>query len=198
MLEFRLGGMTCRISLLFPALLTALLLCQPDSLAITCLLASLVHEGGHLLAMLLLHVPPKECTLGLFGLRIRLHQHLTEYIRNMGIALAGPLINGVAAVVLLILDVPQTAAIHILLALLNLLPVAVLDGGEIWRCLLCLWIGEQRAHTVLRLTSALVIFPMIAGGVWLILRQRSNPTLLIIGLYLAVAVFFSDKSEKNS
>ena len=198
MIEFRLGGMTCRISLLFPALVTALLLCQPDGLAITCLLASLIHEGGHLLAMLLLRVPPKECTLGLFGLRIRLHSHLTEYIRNIGVALAGPLINGAAAVVLLILRVPQMAAVHLLLAILNLLPVAVLDGGEIGKCLLCLWVGEQRADTVLRLTSALVVFPMIAIGMWLILWRRSNPTLLIIGVYLAVAVFFSDKSEKNS
>ena len=46
MLEWRIGGVRCRLSLLFPALITALLLWQPDGLAVSCLLASLIHEGG--------------------------------------------------------------------------------------------------------------------------------------------------------
>ena len=77
MLEWRLGGVRCRLSLLFPALVTALLLWQPDGLAVTCLLASLIHEGGHLLAMLSVGVPPQRCTLGAFGMRIDLKHNLT-------------------------------------------------------------------------------------------------------------------------
>lgn len=40
MLEWRLGGIQLRISLLFPALLTALLFLQPEGVAVSCVLAS--------------------------------------------------------------------------------------------------------------------------------------------------------------
>lgn len=196
MLEFRLCGVPCRVSLLFPALLTALLLSQPDGLAAACLLASLIHEGGHLLAMLWWRVPPRECVLGLFGLRIRLGPHLAAYGRNIAVALAGPAANGAAAAVLWYAGVPQTAAVHLALAGLNLLPVSVLDGGEILRCVLCLRGRERASDRVVRAVSLLVILPMLAMG-WRLLR-RGNPTLCIVGAYLTLMVFFSDKIEKNT
>lgn len=196
MLTFRLCGVPCRISLLFPALLTALLICQPEGLAVTCLLASVMHEMGHLLAMLWWRVPPKECVLGLFGMRIRLGSHLTEYGRNIGVALAGPAVNGVAAAVLLRLDAPQTAAVHLLLAALNLLPVAVLDGGEVLKCVLCLCGCHSVADRVVRVTSLIVLTPITCLGLRLL--PKGNPTLLIVGIYLAVMTIFSNKNEKNS
>lgn len=197
MLEWRLGGIRCRLSLLFPALVTALLLWQPDGLAVSCLLASLIHEGGHLAAMLVLGVPPQYCTLGAFGMRIELGNTLMGYGRNLLISLAGPLANALAAAGLLMLECPTAAVVHLVLALLNLLPAAALDGGEILRCGLCLLGLEPLAGSVLRLSSALVLLPLAAVSIWLFLRGE-NPTLLIVSAYLAALVFFSDKCEKTS
>lgn len=196
MLTFRLCGVPCRISLLFPALLTALLFCHPEGVTVTCLLASVMHEMGHLLAMLWWRVPPKECVLGLFGMRIRLGSHLTEYGRNIGVALAGPGVNGVAAAVLWWWGVPQAAAVHLLLAALNLLPVSVLDGGEVLKCVLCLCGWHSIADRAVRVTSLCVLVPIIVFGLHLL--QKGNPTLLIVGVYLAAMTIFSDKNEKNS
>lgn len=196
MLTFRLCGVPCRISLLFPALLTALLFCQPEGLTVTCLLASVMHEVGHLLAMLWWRVPPKECVLGLFGMRIRLGSHLTEYGRNIGVALAGPAVNGISAVVLWWLDAPQTAAVHMLLAVLNLLPVGVLDGGEVLRSVMCLCGWHSSADRVVRVTSLFVLAPITLFGLYLL--PKGNPTLLIVAVYLAVMTIFSDKNEKSS
>ena len=197
MLEWRLGGMRCRLSLLFPALITALLLWQPDGLAVSCLLASLVHEGGHLLAMLAFGVPPQKCTLGAFGMRIELGNALVGYGRNLWIALAGPLANGLAAAVPLMLHSPAAALVHLVLAVLNLLPAAALDGGELLRYGLCLLGMEELAESLLRLTSALVLLPMAAVSIWLFIKGN-NPTLLIISLYLVALLFFSEKNEKTS
>lgn len=197
MLEWRLGGVRCRLSLLFPALVTALLLWQPDGLAVTCLLASLIHEGGHLLAMLSVGVPPQCCTLGAFGMRIDLEYPLVDYKRSLWISLAGPLANGLAAVAFLLLHAPEVAMVHLALAELNLLPAAALDGGEIVRCGLSLLGLDALAPTLLRFTSALVLLPLAAVSLWLFLRG-GNPTLLIVSSYLMVLVFFSDKCEKNS
>ena len=196
MLEFRVCGVPCRVSLLFPALLTALLLCQTDTLTVWCLLASVIHEGGHLLGMLLLRIPPQECVLGVFGARIRLGRNLKHYGRNIGVALAGPLANAVSAGLLFWLGASRAAWVHILLALLNLLPVAVLDGGEILRCLLCLFGRECRQESVVKWVSTILLLPVMGGGGLLLLQ--GNPTLLIVGLYLVAMTYFSDKNEKSS
>lgn len=197
MLEWRVGGVSCRLSLLFPALITALLLWQPDGLAVSCLLASLIHEGGHLVAMLAVGVPPQRCTLGAFGMRIDLRSTLVGYGSHIAISLAGPLANGLAAVVLFCLHSSDAAAVHLLLAGFNLLPAAALDGGELLRYGLCLLGMERLADSLLRFTSALVLLPLAAVSIWLFITNE-NPTLLIVSGYLVALIFFSEKNEKTS
>lgn len=197
MLEWRLWGIRCRVSLLFPALVTALLLWQPDGLAVSCLLASLIHEGGHLLVMLAVGVSPQNCTLGAFGMRMDLRNQLVDYKKNLLIAIGGPTANGLAAALLLMLGSPSTAMVHLVLAVLNLMPAAALDGGEILRCGLCLLGLGALAGVVLRMLSVLTLLPLATVSMWLCLRGN-NPTLLIVSVYLVVLVFFSDKCEKSS
>ena len=198
MLEFRLWGMRCRLSLLFPAVVTVLLLRQPDGLALSCLLASLIHECGHLLALLALGVPPEDCTLGAFGVRIRLGSGLSGYGQNLLISLAGPLINLLAAAGLLVAGNLQTATVHLVLAGLNLLPASALDGGEILYTGLCLLGLEEWSDGVLRFTSALVLLPLAAVSLLLFFRGGGNPTLLLVSAYLTGLIFFSEKISKNS
>lgn len=197
MLEWRIGGVRCQLSLLFPALITALLLWQPDGLAVSCLLASLIHEGGHLAAMLAVGVPPQRCTLGAFGMRIDLRNTLISYSSHIAISLAGPLANGLAAIVLFCLHSVSAAAVHLLLAGVNLLPAAALDGGELLRYGLCLLGLERLADSLLRFTSALVLLPLAAVSIWLFIRV-GNPTLLIVSGYLVALIIFSKKNEKTS
>lgn len=197
MLEWRIGGVRCRLSLLFPALITALLMWQPDGLAVSCLLASLIHEGGHLAAMLAVGVPPQRCTLGAFGMRIDLRNTLISYSSHIAISLAGPLANGLAAIVLFCLHSVNAAAVHLLLAGVNLLPAAALDGGELLRYGLCLLGLERLADPLLRFTSALVLLPLAAVSIWLFIRV-GNPTLLIVSGYLVALIIFSKKNEETS
>lgn len=190
--------MRCRLSLLFPALLTALLLARPDGLAVPCLLAALIHEGGHLLAMLWLGVPPEDCVLGAFGARIRLGHRLPSYGQNLLISLAGPLINLFCMSILFLCGRTTPALVHLALALLNLLPSAALDGGEILRCGLCLIGLESLSESILRFTSALTLLPLAAVCFWMFLQGEGNATLLIVSGYLTALLFFSDKLQKNS
>ena len=197
MLEWRWGGVRYRISLLFPALITALLLCQLNGLTVSCLLASIIHEGGHLLAMLIIGAPPRECTLGAFGMRICLGNTLMDYKRNLLVSLAGPCANGIAAVVLWVMHCATAASVHVALALLNLLPAKALDGGEIVRCMFALLGWETKTEWVLRITSLLMVAPMIVLGVG-VLVDSGNPTLVLVGVYLTTVSIFLKKSEKSS
>ncbi len=189
MFEWRIGGIRCRLSLLFPAMLTALLLYQPDGLSVGCVLASCIHEGGHLLAMTLLGCPPDGCTLGAFGVRLEARRrHLLGYGRSLCIAAAGPLANGVAAAFLWH-SRPQTAAVHLSLAALNLLPARALDGGQIVELCLCMTGGERYAPRILTVLSAVVLLPLAALALYVAL-SGGNPTLLVVSGYLALLVFF--------
>ena len=198
MLEFSAFGMRWRFSLLFPAMLATLLLWRPDSLAIPCVLASLVHEVGHLLAMLLLGVRPQDFVLGAFGAMMRVDNGEISYKRCVLISLFGPLVNGVCAIVLQLCRCSIPALINALLAVINLLPAKGLDGGELLHCCLC-WSGlEHCASGVVRITSACVLCCVAAVGFYMMFRRISNGSLLVFSVYLVALLFFADKNEKNS
>lgn len=197
MLRFDFLGFHCQVSLLFPAMLTTLLLWRPDSLAIPCVLASLMHEGGHLLAMLLCKIPPGDFTLGVFGARIQLRDGRIGYAKNLIVSLGGPLINILLCFIMTISDYPISAAVHFWLAAINMLPAMGLDGGEILRCVLCLCDLEHQAMTILRVSSVLTLLPIATGGIYMLL-QGANGSLFIVAFYLTALIFFADKNEKNS
>lgn len=194
MFEFNVFGVRWRLSLLFPAMLTALLLWQPDSLAIPCVLASLIHEGGHLLTMLLLKMPPRDFTLSAFGARMRLSDRTVGYRHNLIISVSGPLANGLCAILFAMCGRPTLVYVHALLAGINLLPAIGLDGGEMLRCLLCLVGFERSAPVILRYASALVLFVLVTVGAYVLLQPNGNGSLLIISVYLAAVIFFADKN----
>lgn len=191
MLEGHVAGVCCRVSLLFPALLTGLLLAQTDSLAVSCVLASAMHEGGHLLAMVALGCPPQVCTIGAFGMRIEMSaERLVGYRRNILISLAGPAVNLLAAPLLWVCGCEQAAVVHLTLAVFNLLPAAALDGGQVLRCLFCLAGKESQADRWLRWLSAAVLLPLAVLAFWLFLSGWGNGTLLIVSGYLTALIFF--------
>ncbi len=190
MLEGQICGVRCQVSLLFPALLTGLLLAQANSLAVSCVLASVLHEGGHLFMMLALGCPPQRCTLSAFGMRIEMGAaHPVGYRRNMLISLAGPGTNLLAAGALWAAGSRTAAVVHGVLAVFNLLPAAALDGGQIVRCVLCLVGREQQTDGWLRWLSAAVLLPLATGAFWLVLSGHGNPTLFIVSGYLVALIF---------
>ena len=182
---------------MFPAMLTALLLWQPDSLAIPCVWASLIHEGGHLLAMLVLSVPPQDFSLGIFGARMHIDGGRISYGKNILVSLCGPLVNVLTAAVLLLCHRPVPALVNVLLAGVNLLPAIGLDGGEILRSGLC-WSGLERAASAVgRLASVVVLLPVAVIGFYTMLAYTGNGSLLVLCVYLSVLIFFADKNQKT-
>lgn len=185
MLEWRLGSVQLRISLLFLALLTALLFLQPEGVAVSCVLASVMHECGHLLVMLLLRCPPERCTLGAFGMRMEIgHRHLPGYRKNLLISLAGPAVNAAAAGLLWAVSCRRAAVVHLVLCVFNLLPAQPLDGGEILYCLFCLHFSPQQASRFVRGISFAVLLPLALLAAIAAVSRHGNGTLLVVGVYL--------------
>lgn len=190
MFEFTVRGVRCRLSILFPALLAALLFYQPSGMAVVCVTACVMHECGHLLAMMLLDCPPSCCTLGAFGMRIEMGQARTVgYGRNVLISLAGPAVNLVCVAVFWALGRESVAAVHLVQCLFNLLPAAALDGGQILRCLCCRWMEERVADGVVFALSITVLIPLATAAVYMVLTGGNVSLLIVVG-YLALLVFW--------
>ena len=107
--------------------------------------AALIHESGHLLAMMFLGMPITKLRFCGWGLRIK-QNTVVSYRQELVVAMAGPLINVIVGTVLsLILFWIDSAILRIfalsnfLYALLNVLPIPPLDGDKIFGKILCLY-----------------------------------------------------------
>ncbi len=194
MLEKTWSGITFRLSLLFPASVIVLMSFNDGNFILLCLLASLLHEAGHALAMLIVHDHPRRVTMGIFGICIeRDVGYYLGYRKAAFVSLAGPLVNVFCFTVFWRLRQPTAAVIHAGLALFNLLPITSLDGGEALYALLCFSMSEERARRILRTVSLLAIFPIAVVGFYLLLSESRNFTLLLMSGYLLLLLFFKEK-----
>lgn len=189
MLEGVLCGVRLRLSLLFPASVIVMLSLDGSGLAALCLLAALIHEGGHAVAMCLYRDAPSCITLGIFGMRVeRRRGSACGYPARCVISLAGPLANAACALLL----TGDAALVHGVLAAFHLLPVTSLDGGEALYALLCSWMSEAGADRVLLLCSAALLFPLAVLGFYLLLRGNGNFSLLLLSIYLILRMFLRE------
>ena len=133
MLEVRIGGVVCRFSLLFPAMVAVAVTLDPSVFSLWCLAASLMHEMGHLIALLAFDCKPKRMVLGLFGMRVEQDPaRRLGYRQNALVSLAGPAVNLVTFCILSCFRGNETAAlVHLTLGVFNLLPIPPLDGSKV-------------------------------------------------------------------
>lgn len=113
------------------------------STAFLTVIAALIHEGGHLLAGYffargMTSLPRADIS----GFRIRAER--MSYKEELSVALGGPVLNLILAILFVCLPLPKTlcgyfrtfALINALTALSNLLPISNFDGYRIAECLL--------------------------------------------------------------
>lgn len=193
MLERTFNGITVRVSLLFPAAVITLMSLDHSNFTLLCLFASLLHEAGHALAMLIVHDRPRRVTMGIFGIRVERDRDCYLHYRAAAVvSFAGPLVNAFCFTLLWCLGKPFSALIHAGLALFNLLPISSLDGGEGLYALLCMRMTEDAASRVVRFVSIVVIFPLAVVGFLLLLSDNHNFSLLVMCGYLFLLLFFKE------
>ncbi len=188
------GTITVRISPLFFALLAALLIYEQKGLAAGCLAASLLHECGHLFMMFWRKSPPRSIVVGVFGMRIERESSLQlSFLDDLLIAAGGPLINLLCCGLFVLLGRQTAAAIHILIACLNLLPIEALDGGEILLCILYRCLPRDAARKWMLICSLLTVFPLGVVGFFVLFKSGCNISLLTVDAYLILLLIFKRK-----
>lgn len=149
------------------------------------LLLSVLHELGHLAAMLLFGVEVRKIRVGILGTVISTAP--MPLTAEIFCSLAGPFVNLFCFWVLRPC-LPGAALISLLLACYNLLPVYPLDGGRALRGMLCLClpvdVADKAEGMVMLLflgAMALAVWQLSAGFGWM-------PLLIFAALIVRVAL----------
>src|SRR4029079_18515415 len=157
-----------------------------------------LHELGHVFAARQFGIRTPDITLLPIGGVARLQRMPDKPWQELIVALAGPLVNIVIALVLVfILDrqarledlarigqpgaamLPKLAAINILLALFNMIPAFPMDGGRVLRAVLAMAMNYSRATQY-----AAWIGRILAGFFCVIGFVTPNPLLIFIALFI--------------
>lgn len=196
-MSFRLCGVRFELSFYFFALLAAFFVFEPDGAAGAGALSAVIHESGHLAAMLLSEgVSVDRISVGVCGLRIQSRNAALSRPWPI-ICVAGVIANLCAFIVisLLLLLIDSSfcrilASANLLLGALNLLPVEAMDGGQLLRILLCKRLPPERCDAILFGVSLCFLIPLSIAGLLLLINTRYNFSLLILCMFLLCSAIF--------
>ncbi len=160
----------------FVAALTLMLVVFKNGSILLCFLFCCLHELGHLSAMFFFGEKVRSVQLGYFGMKIDCGDRIFPAGRETVIALAGPAVNLMLAAVFRLLGFKEVFSLNLALALFNLLPVKMLDGGRI----LALFISP-RAMRTMGITAGIV---MSLLGAAVAIYTKTNYIILIVSLYI--------------
>lgn len=195
-------GTQIRLSFSFVFVLTLMLLFCRQDVVLMCLWASLLHELGHIIFMLIFHERILSVDFGAFGLRIeKADNGRVSYKKECIIALGGIIINFTLAFLSIMyyyfsskLILLNFSVINIMIALFNCVPIEALDMGRALYCLFMLRLEPTRAQRALNIISLcfvnfLALLCIIYTGFFCV-----NISLIAVTVYLYIITLFKKRS----
>lgn len=154
-------GFSAEVRFSFPAVLSLLLCTDREGTALLCLLCCILHELGHIAAMLIERKPPRKITF--YGGGILLS---SDWISSIPVLLGGCAVNFVLSAVFLLWGIfPMFGALNLLTGLLNLLPMRPLDGGMLLERAYLRFFPPERVVRLMAVTEAAagaLLVPVVA------------------------------------
>lgn len=184
----------CRVEInfLFVAVIAFLLLIDRSAIAGLGIIATVVHECGHIVCMYLFSIPPEKVKFNPFGIDIVENvgsKH--SYKKDALIALAGPAANLLTLAVFFLLyrfyPNPYLYTFCVAngaFAAFNLLPIEPLDGGQALYSLLCSKHSPIVSAKIVEILSFVILLPLAIIGFLILLQSRYNFSLLLVSGYL--------------
>ncbi len=160
------------------------------------IISYLLHELGHLFFARVVGAKMKKIKIGTMHLSLSYDPSEISYIKEMIICLGGIIFNLISALIFVVLPLKGEGAkffivCNISLAVMNLYPASVLDGGGILKCLLYIVFPHTLAEKISRGVSIFAIILLWLLCVYFQLVFVSNLSLFIISVILLVEACFS-------
>ncbi len=146
--------------------------------------AILIHELGHIGAAYFAKWERPRPNMNLTGLRLSFVQ-VHSPISTLAVCMAGSLLGILTFFIPLL---PEKLRLYSLgLALINLLPISVLDGGGALLCLLECIMLPDKAYGTAKWISVIFAILFCLFSVAVQLKIGINPTLLAVSVYITVS-----------
>ena len=180
-------------------LLLWMLLTDRGGIALMTLAAAIFHEGGHVVAALLMRIPLRELRLDLLGARLDVSGRLLSYGEEWLLCAAGPAMSLLlSAAVAPLWHLSAYAAIFscasLILGILNLLPIRTFDGGRMLESGLLFFLPQSVVQLLVRLSSFFFLFLLWAVAVYFLLRVGDGLSLFCFSMSLFNR-FFDQRAE---
>lgn len=196
-MKFRLLNIDFTVSYSLVCLGTICIILNIFTGFLCCLVAVILHECGHLFAMLVCKSPPDKIKISLFEIKIINPSRQSNTSRqNIFIIFFGPLVNFVCFILFYLLYLCNSefllpiAMANLFTGLFNMLPVMSLDGGQLMYVILCGRFSEKSAEKAVNITALIILFPLTVLGFVVLLNSKYNFSLLFVCAYLIASLIF--------
>ncbi len=169
------------------------------------LISAFVHEAGHVFMMYMLKIKINKMSFRAFGIDIVTQTTNTSKIKQLAILFAGAFFNIIAFVCFYILcciyDIEKIKYLllcNLSLAIFNLLPIPMLDGGQIAYIIFSAFLKDAKARKIMDIISYLILFVLFLFGFILVLKNKYNFSLLLASIYMLTAMLTKQDFYLNS
>ncbi|MBO5701528.1 MAG: site-2 protease family protein [Clostridia bacterium] len=187
-----------RIGILPAIILILMLVFQPSGIVLSSLGAAVLHELGHMLAAAILGIPMRSLDVGMFGASLKVRGSLISYPKEFLLCAAGPAMNFLSAIVVIILSERRGyfteisewfASVSLMLGVLNLIPAEGFDGGRMLSVAVTSLFGPRVSAKLLSFSTFMSILLLWMLSVWLLIRFGTSLSLFIFTLSLFYRLF---------
>ncbi len=157
------------------------------------LIASLIHELGHLLVIIYFGGRVDGIRLKAFAAEIKINERQFSYKKESLISLAGPIMNLFSGCISIIFTGVNTFAVaSLLLGFFHLMPVDGMDGGNAIKALV---LENGRGMLMLKMISAVFTFLLFIFGIYIFIITRFNFSCIVMALLLIFEGIYHKKQE---
>ena len=195
MVEQKIFGITFGISIGFMSLLTFMLYVDKTGLMLPTFFATLLHEWGHILIILAFRCKIDKILFKVGSVAVE-GNFVLPTAKELLMLFAGPVINFFFFGIFYVLFVATSSTlclnfglVSLVVGTVNLLPIYGLDGGNILIIFLERFFGEKNTEQVSKVVGLICCSVIILFGIYLLVLQKKNPSLIIFGIYLLICTF---------
>lgn len=195
-MQFKFKNIKFSISFSFFSLILLLIIFNRTDYLYISLISAILHEAGHLIMLKKFRVEILEISISLFGGNIkRKNFEKINYLKEIFIALAGPLINIIISLsfyfINLIFKKPllnNIVIVNLVLAIFNLLPFYNFDGGKALEFLVTNFSDGTVAKKVTFIISIVILIPFTYFSFMIYIYNQNNFYYLIVTSLMVLTI----------
>lgn len=203
MINIRAYKTNIKIDFSFLAVLLIFMLVDESGYGLMAVYACLIHEIGHLIAMVAVRLNPDEIFFYGAGIRIKAYdEYKLSYMEEIFVLCFGSVVNLLVFLVLYFTSDSQGisifAVIHLLIGLFNLSPITIFDGGRIIELILMRKMDMDTAELISRIVSAIFTLVMLFAAISLYSLGKVNFTVVATLCYISVVTIVFPRWQKSA